>query len=116
MTNAKLGEQGIDGSDLHAGAAAAVSQVRGLDVIAAVGNQERHGGEAIEYLRAGFRAREALLKFLEDEARRQDRLAGFDRPDQRPHLHGRGRRITQKRKRPDAGVDEEAQSRARSAL
>jgi hypothetical protein len=63
-----------------------------------------------------FWAGESLQKLLKDETCRKDRLARLDHPRKRPHLHRQGREISPERKGPHAGVDKNAQSRARSAL
>jgi hypothetical protein len=116
MTKAKLRQQRIDGSNLQARAPTAVSELRGPNVIVAIRHDERHGGKPIQNLCAGFRTREALQQLLQDKAGRQDRLAGIKGAKQRLHLGRWSGRIAPERQRPDAGIDEEAQSRARSAL
>lgn len=47
MTNAQLREECIDRPDLYAGAAATVAQIRGLDVIVAIRDEQGHCGETI---------------------------------------------------------------------
>jgi hypothetical protein len=57
-----------------------------------------------------------LKKLLQDQPGCKDRFASFDDSNERAHFHrGRGR-IASECERPDAGIDENAQSRARSFL
>jgi hypothetical protein len=116
MTDAQLGQEGIDGSDLHAAASAAISHLGGPNVIVTIGHQQRYGGKPIQDPIAGSGAREALKELLKDEAGRNDRLAGLDRLNQPEYLACRRRRVTPERERPHASVHEKAQSRVRSAL
>lgn len=86
MTDAKRGQESIDRSDLHPGTPAAISQLRGPDVIVAIGNQQRYGGESIQDLFTGSRPTKALQKFLKDYPGGQDRLAAFDGPQEGLHF------------------------------
>jgi len=69
VTDAELREQGIDGADLHPGATAAVSQLRGVDVILPIRCEERQRCEPIDDVFACTRTGEALQQFLQDQPR-----------------------------------------------
>ncbi len=116
MPDAKLRQESINSSDLYSSAPTAISQIRGLNVIVAIGGEKRYRGKPIQNFRAGFRTRKTLQDLLQDEARRNDSLARFERPCQRLHFRHRRRRIAPKRERPNTGINEKAQSRRRSAL
>lgn len=116
VAQAELGQQGIDYPDLNTPVLAAVSQVRCPDVIVAVRHHERHRGKMVQYLLTRLRARKTLQDFLKDETCRNNCLAGFDGLTQSANLSHRRGRIAPKRKRPNAGIHEERQSRLRSAL
>jgi hypothetical protein len=116
VTYAQLREESVNCSDLHAASATAISQFGRVDMIFAIWRYHWNGGESFEDLIAGLRASKPLEKFLKDEAGRQDDLVGLDCPDQHTDLRPWIRRVAPQRERPDAGVDEEAQSRPRPAL
>jgi hypothetical protein len=113
---AQLGQQRVNGSDLHAIAAAVVPQSRSANVIVAIRHQQRHGGKAIENLIARLWAGEALEQFLKHEACSKQHLTGFDGADQCSDFVLRAGLVTSKRKGPNARIDEQAHFRARSAL
>ncbi len=116
MPEAKLRQERIDRSDLDACAPAVIAQSGGFDVIRSIRNEERDRGEAIQDLRPGFRAQEALQKLLENDARGENQLAGLDRPDKCLHFTHRRRGLAPKGERPNTGIDEQAHLRLRSAL
>lgn len=116
MSKAKLCQERIDRSNLNTCLPAAVPRRGGLNMIVAIRHNERYRGKAVQNLRAGFRTREALQKLLENKACGHEHLACFDGTGERLDLLGLRRRVTPKRERPNAGIDEEAQSRLRSAL
>ncbi len=113
---AQLRQKRVDRSDLHALSAAAVPQLRRLDVIVAVRHHERQRGEAIDDLRPALGPGEALQEFLHDEASCQKQFAAFNGPHQHPDFGPTSGLVPPQRKRPDAGVHEEAHLRLRSAL
>jgi hypothetical protein len=115
VTDAQLCQQGIDRSDLHAAASAAIAQLRCPNVILSTGNQQGNGSKPGQYSIAGLWGREALKKLLQDKAGRENCLAAVVGLDQSPCLRRR-RRIAPKGQRPRAGINEQAQSRLRSAL
>jgi len=116
VTNAELRQQSVDRPDLNAAAATPVSQLRGIDVIAAIGNQKRQGSKSIHNSPAIPRSGKPLQKLLQHEAGGENCLAGFDGTDQPVYLGHRGGRIAAHRQRPHAGIDKQAQLRVRSAL
>ena len=116
VSETKLREERIDRSGLDASAPAAIAQGGGFDVIRAIRHNERDRGEAIQYLRPCLRAQETLQELLENEACSENYLVSLDGPDKRLHLTRRRRRLAPKGERPDAGIDEQAHLRLRSAL
>lgn len=115
-SDAELGEQSVDGAELYSATPAVVPEVGGGDVIVAFGTQEGQGGEAVDDGGASARAAEALEELLEHQARREDRLAGAQSRAKTFHLGRCVWCIATQRERPHARVDEQAQSRDRSAL
>jgi hypothetical protein len=116
MAQAKLREQSVNCASLNACSPAVIPQSSGFDMIVAIGRQERYRGKSLQNLRASFWARETLQKLLKDEARGKQHLAYLDGLNERLHFLGRGRLVATKRQGPHTGIDEESQSRARSAL
>lgn len=117
MTNAKLGEQGIDRPDLNTGPATRRAQGGGIDVVLSIRLHERQGCKAVDDLRPRLGTGKALQQFLENEARRHDGL----RPEQSllesDDLRLRGDHVPPKCQRPDARVDQKHHPRrVRSAL
>jgi hypothetical protein len=82
VSETKLREERIDRPGLDARAPAVIAQSGGFDVIRSIRNDERNRGEAIQDLRPGIRAQEALQKLLEDEAVDEDQLTGHKRRDE----------------------------------
>jgi hypothetical protein len=66
-------------------------------MIVAIRHDEWYGGKSLQNLCGGFRAREALQKLLENEARCQKHLACLDGPDKRLDFLGSSRRAAPKR-------------------
>ena len=116
VAHAQLRQKRVDRPDLHALSAAVISQFRRMDVIVAIRDDERQRRKALDELGPAFGSGEALQKFLQDKARRQNYFAAFDGSHQHPDFYPTGRLVPPQRERPDAGVDEEAHSRLRSAL
>jgi hypothetical protein len=112
----KLREDGIDCPDLNACSPAAVSQCRSLNMILAIRHDERHRGETVQNLCVGFWARETLEQLLEDQTRGEEHLACLKSADECLHFLGWRGRVAPVSERPNASIDEEAQSRLRSAL
>lgn len=116
VTNAKLCEQGIDGADLQAGAATAVSQLGGFDVILPVRREKRQVVEVIDDRLACPWPGESLQKLLQDQAGRENHAAALQGGAKRVHL-GRGSDlVTPEGKRPDTGIDKQVHRRDRAAL
>ncbi len=97
VPNAKLRQQGVDRSDLDTAAATFVAQLRGVDMVAPIRNQQRQGGKSIHNSLAIPRSGKALQKLLQHQAGRENCLAGFEGPHQPVHLGRRGRRIASQR-------------------
>jgi len=116
MMQAQLCQNCINGLNLHPGTATAISQVRSCNVIVSRGNEQGDSRKTVQDLFAIARTRKALQKLLQDEASGKNRLAGLDRLNQRPHLFCRRGRAAPQRKGPNASINEDAQSRVRSAL
>lgn len=116
MTETELGEQGVDGANLHTRAPAAIAQFRGVDVILPVRSQQRQGREPLDDVFACTRAGESLQQFLQDQPRGHDGFAAFKGVAQRVYLWGGGGLVATEGERPDARIDEQGHRRERSAL
>ncbi len=113
---AKLRQQSVNRPDLNAIAAACIPQLRSLDMIAAIGNEQRQRREPLDDLCAVARAEKSLEKFLNDKTGCMESIAGLDGPHQFVHLRCRRGWVSSQRQRPNAGVDKKAHPRERSAL
>ena len=116
VTDAQLREQGIDGTYLHTGTAAAISQFSSVDVILPVRGEERQGREPADDVVARTWAGKPLQQFLQDQPRGDDGFVAFKGVAQREHFRGGGNLIATEGERPDAGIDEQRHLRERSAL
>lgn len=116
MAYAQLRDQGIDRPHLHAMPSTGIAQLRRVDVIVAIGYQEGQGGEALDDALACLGAGKSLQQLLQHESGDDERLAVFQRANQRAYLGGPAGRIAPQSQRPHARVDEQAQVRERSAL
>ncbi len=116
VTDAQPGEQSVNRSDLDARTAAAVLQLGGPDVIVSVRNNEGNGRKAFKNLLTSRWSGKALQDLLQHQAGGDHGVSGFECPDQCAHFFGRRRTIASQRQRPYTGVDEQRQSRERSAL
>ena len=116
MVETELRQKRVDGSDLDAGATTSIPQLRGRDVVVSIWNQERQGRKPIQDLRPRPWAREPLQKLLQDETRRENRLAGLEGTNQLAHFLSRRGRIASQRERPHTRIDEQVQARERSDL
>jgi hypothetical protein len=115
MLYAQLREQGVDRPDLDSLGAASVPELGGLDVVMPIGGEHRQRVEVPDDLTAVTRTRQSLQDLLEYEACR-DYLASREFAPQFLNLRQLGRRVSTKRERPDAGVDEDRHLRERSFL
>lgn len=116
VAHAKLRQKRIDGADLHAGAPTSVAQFGGVNMVLSVRDDERQGGEAIEYLRPRPGPREPLQQLLQDQSGREDDILALQGAPQRVDFRRLRRAIPAEGQRPYARVDEEAQSRLRARL
>ena len=116
VANAKPGEEGVDRADLDATSAAGVPQVGRANVVLAVGNQERKGGEPLDDPVPRTRAAEPLKELLKDEARGEDRVTGLKRARKECNFGAVFGSVAPQRQRPHASVDEDVQPRDRSDL
>jgi hypothetical protein len=116
VAQAELRQQGIHRSDLHALATAMVPQRRGLNVILTIRHDQRQGRKPRDDLIPAPGTGKTLQQFLQHEASGEQRLAGFERPDQHTDFRNPVRLVAPQRERPDAGVHKETHARLRSAL
>ena len=116
VPQAQLRQQGVIRAHLHTRASTAIAQFRGSDMILSVRRQQRQGSEPVNDVLARTWSSEALQQLLQDEPGRQNRIPTFECIVQSSHLWGRRGLITAEGKRPDAGIDEQAHPRERSAL
>jgi hypothetical protein len=115
MLYAQLREQGVDRPDLDSFTAARVPELGRLDVVVPIGSQHRQRVEVADDLATVTRAGQSLKDLLKDESRRDD-LASREFAAQFLDLRQVGRRISTKRERPYAGIDENRHLRERSFL
>ncbi len=113
MSNAELRQQSVDCPDLDAAPTSSVSEFRGQDVIAPVGDDHWNGREALQQPVAILGPRDALENFLQHQSSGGQRLSSANGPDEFSDFSRRRWSIPAKRQRPDAGVHEEAHSRSR---
>ena len=116
VTDAKLRQQCVDRTDLNTAPATSVSQLGGIDVVLPGRRQKRQRREAIEDPLGRSGPGKALQKLLQNQAGGEQRLTGLSRAHQFAYFRRREGRIAAKCQRPDAGIDEQAQWRERSAL
>jgi hypothetical protein len=116
MAQTELREERVDGANLNTAASAFVSQFGCVHMVSPLGNQERQRSKPIEDLHTVPRSGKALQKLLHNEAGGHKLLAGFDGANQFDPFARQGGRIASESQRPDAGIDQEAQRRERSAL
>src|SRR5258708_16090464 len=69
VTDAELCEQRIDSADLHPAATAAVSQLRGIDVVLPVGRKERQRCKSIDDVFACTRTNKPLHQLFQHHSR-----------------------------------------------
>jgi|SRR5215469_2641948 len=93
VPDAKLGNQRIDRPNLNSCATTRVAERCCLDVVVSVRNQERYGGKPLENLSACLGPSEALQQLLENQAGREDGLAGAKGVRERGNLRHRLRRV-----------------------
>ncbi len=116
MPNAELRQQRVNCADLDSPTTAVVAKFRGFDVIAPIGDEKSQRTEVFENRFAVLRSGEALEQFLQHKARGENRFSRFKGITESAYL-GVGRwTVASERERPYTCVDEQAQSRFRSAL
>ena len=86
MTDAELCEQRIDSTDLHPAATAAVSQLRGIDVVLPVGRKERQRCKSIDDVFACTRTSKPLQQFLQDQSRGYNGFVALQSVAKHAHL------------------------------
>ena len=116
MSDAELGDESVNRSDLNSLPPTSVAQGSGLDVIREVRSQERQGREPGNDLRSRPGAGETLEEFLQHDPRGENELSPLKRMNQRLHLGEVGRAFPSEGERPHARVDEELHDRDRSDL
>ena len=116
MPNAKLRQNRIDGANLDSRAAAAIAEGCGLDMVLAIGSEQRQGTEALDDLAAVARPGKALEQLLQNQARSDHRVSTFESAPQGIDL-GRGFcRVVPEGKRPNTCIDEQRHLRERPSL
>jgi hypothetical protein len=68
MTDAQLGEQGINGANLQAWATAAIAQFGSINVVLSIRIEKWQSGKSFDDLLAGTGTNESLEEFLEDQS------------------------------------------------
>ena len=74
VANAELGEDRVDGADLNPATPSPIAQLRGLEVVVAIGRQEGQGAEARRDRLLVTGPLKSLEEFLVDEPRGRDQL------------------------------------------
>jgi len=90
MTNAELRDHGVDRADLQAGAAAAIAQLRSVDVILPIRADQWQGGKAFDDVLARTWTSETLKQFLQNEPCRHDDIVTLEGVAQRAYLRAGG--------------------------
>jgi len=116
MPDADLREEDIDRPDLYTVSAADVPQFRRRHVVLPVGNDEGKDCESFEDQLSRLGALKSLQQLLENQTGGEQRLVSFDRVTQSGDGRFHADLVAPQRERPDAAVDEQRQSRERSAL
>lgn len=117
VSQAELDENGIDRSDLNTLPSASVANFGRLDVVFAIGLQERQSGEPLDQLSACLGTREPLQQFLEYQPRREHLVCSFKSTPKSLYGLGRAPCVAPEGQRPNGRVNQQAhERRARSAL
>jgi hypothetical protein len=116
MADAKLCQQRIDGAQPHAGAAAAIAQFGGVDMVLPVGVEQRQRGKPFDDVLACARSGETPQQFLQHQPRGDDDLVALQGGAQRLDLRHVAIAVAAQGQRPDTGADEQGHLRERSAL
>ena len=80
VAEAELREQCVDRADLNPSAAALVSQLSRVHMVAPVGNEKRQRGEPLKNLRAIFGSAEPLQRLLQNQPGGNDFLGKSNAP------------------------------------
>ena len=116
VTNAELGNHGVNGAYLQPSPTTSIAQICSIDVILPVRGQERQGAKPVNDVLTCPRAGKSLQQFLQDETADHDGFAAFESVAQHVHLGSSGSLVAAECERPDAGIDEQGHRRERSAL
>ena len=116
VTDAELGNHGVNRADLQPGPTTAVAQLCGVDMNLAVRSYERQGRKPVNDVFTCTRAGKPLQQFLQDETCGHDSFATFESVAQYAHLGSSGGLVAAECERPDASIDEQRHRRERSAL
>lgn len=116
MPDAQLRDESVHRPYLDAVFPATVSKVGRIDVVVAVGLNQRERCKAFEDLGLGLRCDEALQQLLEHKPGRDDDLRSGKSVLQRGDFWLDGWRIPSQSQGPDAGVNEQRHLRDRSVL
>ena len=115
MSNTQLRDECINRPYLDALASTKVSPSSRFDVVVDLGCDDREQRKTFYDLAGCFRTVETLEQFLQDDSRRNDRVATGDGPLKKVDFWAR-RSVPPQRQRPDARVYENIQRRDRSFL
>ncbi|MDN5760808.1 MAG: hypothetical protein L0H41_00620 [Microlunatus sp.] len=74
VADGELGDECVDGPDLHTGSATGIAELGGGDVVIPVGAYQGEVAESCDDLGAGSVGNEPLQQFLEDQAGRDDEV------------------------------------------
>ncbi len=116
VAQTKLRNERIDGSDLHSGPTAGISQFCSCNMILPSWLDQRQRRKPLDDLCAGLRTGEALEQFLQDKARGDDDVRPKQCFFQMLNFWFRSLSVPAKGQGPDASVDQERHERDRSAL
>jgi len=116
VSDAELGNQGIDRSDLNPGSATLIPKFGRSYMIFTVRLQQRQRCEPLDNLRNGLRPREPLEQLLKDQPRGDNNFGVRQRLFEHLNLGLGSDCVPTQREGPDARVDKKRHVRERSAL
>lgn len=115
VPDAELRQQRVNRTQLNTGAATHIPQVRSVNMVTAVGHDQRQCGKSLYEILVCTRAGETLQQFLQYQSGGDNRFAAAQGRFQRRDLRSERFCIAPERQRPNTGVYEQ-RHRERSAL